>query len=156
MAWQYWLFLHLLGVLAFVGAHGVSMFVLYRIRGERDRATIASLIAFSGQTTRPMYVSLGVLVAGGIGVGLSLHLFSQGWLWISILLLVITIALMTVTAKPYFRRVTAACEMRPSGVPRVSDEELELILRSGLAHVVTATGVIGLLAILYLMLFKPF
>ena len=28
MAWQWWLFLHLAGVLAFVGAHGVSMFVL--------------------------------------------------------------------------------------------------------------------------------
>lgn len=156
MAWQWWLFLHITGVLAFVGAHGVSMVVLYRVRGERDRRRIAELIAFSGATTRPMYIALGVLTLGGVGAGLSLHLFSAWWLWISIGILLITIGLMTALAKPYFRKITAACEVRPSGVPRVSDEELEQLLSSGEAHVITAIGGIGLLAILYLMLFKPF
>lgn len=156
MAWQWWLFLHIAGVLAFVGAHGVSMVVLYRVRGERDRRRIAELIAFSGTTTRPMYVALGVLTLGGVGAGLTLHLFSAWWLWISIIILLVTIGLMTALAKPYFRKITAACEVRPSGVPRVSDEELEQLLSSGEAHVITAIGGIGLLAILYLMLFKPF
>jgi cytochrome bd-type quinol oxidase subunit 2 len=156
MAWQWWLLLHLTGVLAFVGAHGVSMVVLYRVRGERDRRRIAELIAFSGTTTRPMYIALGVLTLGGVGAGLTLHLFSAWWLWISIIILLVTIGLMTALAKPYFRKITAACEVRPSGVPRVSDEELELLLSSGDAHVITAIGGIGLLAILYLMLFKPF
>jgi hypothetical protein len=156
MAWQWWLLLHLAGVLAFVGAHGVSMFVLYRIRGERDRGRITELIAFSGTTTRPMYIALAVLTIGGVGAGLTLHLFSQWWLWISILILLTTIGLMTGLAAPYFRRITAACEVRPSGVPRVSDEELTELLRSGEAHVIAAIGVVGLLAILYLMLFKPF
>jgi amino acid transporter len=156
MVWQWWLFLHMAGVLAFVGAHGVSMVVLYRVRGERDRRRIAELIAFSGTTTRPMYISLGVLTLGGAGAGLTLHLFAGWWLWISIVILLLTIGLMTGLAKPYFRRITAACEVRPSGVPRVSDEELEQLLSSGEAHVITAIGAIGLLAILYLMLFKPF
>ena len=156
MAWQWWLFVHITGVLAFVGAHGVSMVVLYRVRSERDRRRIAELIAFSGTTTRPMYIALGVLTLGGVGAGLSLHLFSAWWLWISIGILLITIGLMTALAKPYFRKITAACEVRPSGVPRVSDEELEQLLRSGEAHVITAIGGVGLLAILYLMLFKPF
>jgi len=156
MAWQWWLLVHLAGVLAFVGAHGVSMFVLYRIRGERDRQRVAELISLSGVTTRPMYIALGVLVVGGIGAGITLHLFGQWWLWISVGILVATIGLMTGLAKPYFSRVRAACEVRPSGVPRVSDEELAQLLRSGEAHVITAIGVVGLLAILYLMLFKPF
>jgi cytochrome bd-type quinol oxidase subunit 2 len=156
MAWQWWLFLHIAGVLAFVGAHGVSLVVLYRVRGERDRRRIAELIAFSGTTTRPMYIALGVLTIGGVGAGLTLHLFSAWWLWIAIVILLVTIGLMTALAKPYFRKITAACEVRPSGVPRVSDEELEQLLSSGEAHVITAIGGIGLLAILYLMLFKPF
>lgn len=156
MVWQWWLLLHLAGVLTFVGAHGVSMFVLYRVRGERDRQRIAELIAFSGTTTRPMYFALLILTIGGVGAGLTLHLFSQWWLWISIFILLITIGLMSGLAKPYFRRITAACEVRPSGVPRVSDEELEQLLRSGEAHVISAIGVVGLLSILYLMLFKPF
>ena len=156
MAWQWWLFVHLVGVLAFIGAHGVSMFVLYRIRGERDRQRIAELISFSGTTARPMYIALGVLVAGGVGAGITLHRFADWWLWISIGILLATIGLMTGLAKPYFSRIQAACEVRPSGVPRVSDEELTQLLRSGEAHVITAIGVIGLLAILYLMLFQPF
>ena len=156
MAWQWWLFLHIAGVLAFLGAHGASMFVLYRIRHERDRRKIAELIAFSGTTTRPMYISLGVLTVGGIGAGITLHLFSAWWLWTAIVILLVTIALMTAVAKPYFQKITASCEVRPSGVPRVSDEELAQLLRSGEAHVITAIGGIGLLAILYLMLFKPF
>lgn len=148
--------LHLVGVLAFVGSHGVSMFVLYRIRGERDRQRIVELISFSGATALPMYVALGVLMVGGIGAGIALNLFDKWWIWISIGILLLSIGLMTALAKPYFKRIQAACEVRPTGVPRVSDEELAQLLRSGEAHVITAIGVVGLLAILYLMVFKPF
>ncbi len=156
MAWQWWLLVHLTGVLVFVGAHGVSMFVMFRIRGERDRQRIAELITFSGTTTRPMYIGLAILTIGGVGAGLTLHLFSQWWLWIAIGILLITIGLMSGLAKPYFRRITASCEIRPSGVPRVSDEELEQLLRSGEATMIAVIGIVGLLLILYLMLFKPF
>ena len=156
MWWQWWLFLHIAGVLGFVGAHGVSTFVLFRVRKERDRQRIAELIAFSGTSTRPMYIALIVLVAGGVGAGITLHLFSQWWLWVSIVILLVTSGLMSALAAPYFRRITAACAVRPSGVPRVSDEELELLLRSSEANVIAAIGGLGLLAILYLMLFKPF
>ena len=95
MAWQWWLLVHLTGVLVFVGAHGVSMFVMFRIRGERDRQRIAELITFSGTTTRPMYIGLAILTVGGVGAGLTLHLFSQWWLWIAIAILLITIGLMS-------------------------------------------------------------
>jgi cytochrome bd-type quinol oxidase subunit 2 len=156
MWWQWWLFLHIAGVLAFVAAHGVAMFVLFRVRKERDRHRIAELIAFSGTSTGPMYVALLVLVIGGVGAGITLHLFTAWWLWISIVILLVTIGLMYAVAAPYFRRITAACEVRPSGVPRVSDEELEQLLRSGEAPLIAVIGGVGLLAILYLMLFKPF
>ena len=156
MAWELWFFVHIVGVLAFVGAHGASMFVLYRVRAEHDRRRIAELVAFSGTTTKPMYISLGVLVVGGVGTAITLHVLSDWWLLISIVILLATIGLMSAIAKPYFRRITASCEVRPSGVPRVSDEELEQLLHSSEAHVITAIGGIGLLAILYLMVFKPF
>ncbi len=58
-------------------------------------------------------------------------------------------------AAPYFRKITAACEIRPSGVPRTSDEELQELVGGRTAHVITAIGTVGLLLILYLMIFKP-
>jgi hypothetical protein len=68
---------------------------------------------------------------------------------------VLTTVLMVAVAKPYFDRVKGACAMRPSGVPRKSDEELIGLLTSPRAHVITAIGVAGLAAILYLMVFQP-
>jgi len=151
-----WLrFLHVVSVLALLATHGVSMTVLYAIRRERDRAKILALVQLSGQSTLPMYVSiLGIVVFGAL-LAFKLHLWGATWLWISIALLVATIGLMYATAKPYFARVKEACQMRPSGVPRISDEELGEVLGSARAHLITAIGAIGLLAILYLMIFKP-
>lgn len=151
-----WLkFLHIASVLAFLAAHGTSMTVLYAIRRERDRARILSLIQVSGQTAIPMYAALGSIVLFGVLLAFKLHYWGQTWLWVSIVVLIATAGLMTATAKPYFARVKEACQMRPSGVPRISDEELGEVLGSAKAHLITAIGVVGLLAILYLMVFKP-
>jgi predicted benzoate:H+ symporter BenE len=155
MSFRWLLFLHIASVLALLGTHGASMTVLYRIRRERDRARILDLVTLSGETILPMYVSLAAIVVTGVLLGLKVHAFSLWWIWAAIVLLVVTAALMGVVARPYFARVKEACQMRPSGVPRVSDEELGEILRAPTAHVISAIGVIGLLAILYLMVFQP-
>jgi amino acid transporter len=155
MSFRWLLYLHIASVLALLGTHGTSMTVLYRIRRERDRAKILGLVTLSGETILPMYISLAAIVVTGVLVGLKLHVFSQWWIWVSIALLVVTAALMGAVARPYFARVKEACQMRPSGVPRVSDEELGEILGASTAHVISAIGVVGLLAILYLMVFQP-
>jgi cytochrome bd-type quinol oxidase subunit 2 len=152
---QWLLYAHILSVLVFLASHGVSIAVLYRIRSERDRSKIHDLVSLSGETTVPMYAALGAIVLTGVVAGIKFKSFRQWWIWLAIVLLVSTVALMVVVAKPYFARVKAACGVRPSGVPRVSDEELGEILASSRAHVITAIGAGGLLAILYLMVFKP-
>ena len=151
-----WKFLHLVGIFGFLICHGVSMFVLYRIRNvQLDRAKISELISFSGVTTMPMYVSLGVLVAGGVGAAITISAFSHPWLWTSIAILLITVGLMAAVASPYFKQITAACEIRPSGVPRKADEELDALLHGPTTTRITVIGSVGLVAILYLMIFKP-
>jgi uncharacterized membrane protein len=103
-----------------------------------------------------MYLSLGLVVGTGFWLGLVLPAwFSQPWYWLSLALLALTTVLMWFVARPFGKRVLAACEIRPSGVPRVSDEELSQILRSQRTNVITLIGVAGLGAVLYLMVFKP-
>jgi hypothetical protein len=156
--YEYWLLLHILAAITFVGCHGVSMFALYRIRAVGlDRARIADTIAFSGTTTRAMYVSLIVLVVAGFVLGVQGKWLGDWWLWLAVAVLVVTTVLMTLIAKPYFQRITAACAMRPSGVPRVSDEELQELIAGpkSKAHLVTTIGVAGLIVIVYLMVTKP-
>jgi len=149
------LFLHIASAFLLLASHGVSMVVLYRIRRERDRAKILTLITLSGETITPMYIAIGLILLSGVLLGIESDRFAQAWIWVAIVLLVATVGLMAAVAKPYFARVKTACEVRPSGVPRVSDEELGEILGSSTAHLITAIGVGGLLAILYLMIFKP-
>jgi hypothetical protein len=156
MSYSWLKFLHVAAVLALLGTHGVSMTVLYAIRKERDRAKILAMIGVSGQSILPMYISIGAVVLFGVLLWVKVYSFGTTWLWVAVVILVATTGLMTATAKPYFARVKEACQLRPSGVPRVSDEELGEVLNSSRAHVITAIGVIGLGAILYLMIFKPF
>ena len=155
MYFNWVLYAHIASAFVFLAAHGVSMIVMYRIRGERDRAKILTLITLSGATTLPMYVALGAIVISGVLAALKLESFGHWWVWAAIAILVLTIGLMTAVAKPYFAKVKLACQVRPSGVPRTSDEELGEILAGPTTHVITAIGVIGLLAILYLMVFTP-
>ena len=155
MYYRWVVYLHILSVLVFLSTHGVSMVVLYRIRAERDRKKILDLITLSGETTLPMYISLGAIVLTGILAGLKLKSFREWWIWVAIVLLLAIVGLMTAIAKPYFNRIKAACEVRPSGVPRVSDQELGEILGAPTVGLISAIGVIGLLVILYLMVFQP-
>src|SRR3989442_6437130 len=110
---DWWVYVHVAGVLAFLGTHGVSMVVLYRIRHERDRTKILSFITLSGETTLPMYISLGVLFVAGVAAGIQLKwfagipgdAFSNAWLCASIAILIVTVGLMTAIAKTYFNRI---------------------------------------------------
>jgi hypothetical protein len=155
MSYAWLKFLHIASVLALLGTHGTSMVVLYAIRRQRDRTKILDMITLSGLTIGPMYVSILAVVVFGVWLWIKVYSLGTVWLWLAVVLLVLMIGLMNATAKPYFASIKEACQLRPSGVPRVADEELAEILRSPRAHLVTAIGVIGLAAILYLMVFKP-
>lgn len=152
---RWWIFLHVAGVLVFVMAHGVSIAVALRLRTERDRGRIAALLQFSGASVLWMYVSLLWLVVAGVITAFAISAWGQWWLWASIGLLVLVIAEMSAVARPYYQRVKEAVEVRPSGVPRRSDEELDEILRSRTALLNTVVGFGALVIILWLMIFNP-
>ena len=155
-AYSWWKFLHVAGVIAFVAFHGVSMTAALRVRKERDRVRIATMLQLSGSSVMGMYVSLLWLVVFGVVAGIQGGFWNDGWFWIAIGLLVLAVGEMSAVARPYYQRVKEAVEVRPSGVPRRSDEELEEILRSPVALWNAVFGAAILLAITWLMIFKPF
>ena len=155
-SYNWWKFLHLAGVVAFVMFHGVSVVAALRVRKERDRARIATLLQFSGSSVMGMYVSLGWLIVFGVVAGVQGGYWNDGWFWIAIGLLVVAVGEMSAVARPYYQRVKEAVEVRPSGVPRRSDEELEEILNARVAIWNAVFGAAVLLVIVWLMVFKPF
>jgi uncharacterized membrane protein len=155
-AYSWWKFLHVAGVIAFVSFHGVSMVAALRVRKERDRVRIATVLQLSGSSLMGMYVSLAWLITFGVVAGIQGDFWNDGWFWISIGLLVLAVAEMSAVGRPYYERLKEAVEVRPSGVPRRSDEELEEILSSPVALWNAVFGAAVLLAITWLMIFKPF
>jgi hypothetical protein len=155
-AYSWWKFLHITGVIGFVAFHGVSIFAALQLRRERDRGRIATLLQFSGSSVVGMYVSLAWLTLFGVVAGVQGGFWDDGWFWMSVGLLVVAVAEMSIVARPYYQRVKEAVDVRPSGVPRRSDEELEEILRAPAALWNAVFGVVVLVAITWLMIFKPF
>jgi hypothetical protein len=74
---------------------------------------------------------------------------------VALITLVVMIGEMSAVARPYYQRVKEAVEVRPSGVPRRSDEEFDQMLRSPLPMVNAAAGFAALLFITWLMVYKP-
>ena len=153
--YQWWVFVHLVGVLAFLGAHGVSMTVLFRLRKERDPRKVSDLLALSSSSITAFYYALGVLLTGGIVAGFLGHWWGRAWIWAAIGVLVVVSVAMYAMARPYYRRVGFVARAMAEGSQAVTAEQFDEILRSPRPVSVAAIGMIGFLAILYLMVLKP-
>jgi plastocyanin len=153
--YDWWVFVHLAGVFGFLIAHGVSVGVLFRLRTERDPSRVAGLLEFSGSSVRLFYVSMLVLLVGGVAAGIQGRLFDQGWIWGAIVILVLTSVAMVNMARPYYRRVGLVARAMAGGSEAVTPEQFDEILRSRRPMSVAVVGFVGLAAILYLMVLKP-
>jgi len=155
MSFQVWVLIHLVGVVGFAASHGVSMAVSFRLRSERDPAKINALLDASSRSITPLYISLLVLLAGGVGAAFSGRLWGFGWIWVSIATLVIVIGAMYGLATSYYKRVRVIAQAMEEGTEAVTPERFDEVLRSGRPLAIIVIGIAGLAFILYLMVMKP-
>lgn len=155
MSFQYWVLIHLVGVVGFAAAHGVSMSVAFRLRSERDPAKINALLDASSRSITPFYLSLLILLIGGIGAAIAGDLWGFGWIWAAIATLVLVIGAMYGLATSYYKRVRTISAAMEEGTEAVTPEQFDEVLRSGKPLAIIVIGIAGLLFILYLMVMKP-
>jgi hypothetical protein len=154
--YEFWVFLHILGVAGFLATHGVSMYAMFAVRGaERDRDRILGLCELSKRTIGPMYLSMGLLLLGGVAAGIQRTLFAQNWLWASVVVLLAILAAMSVTGTPWMKKLREGCTRWHDGTFTMTDEELEAHLDGPMVPIVAASGTIALVLILFLMVYKP-
>ena len=154
--YRFWVFLHLVGVTGFLLTHGVSMWAMFAVRAvDRDRERILDRCETSKATTLPMYISFGLLLLGGVAAGIDGALFAQGWLLGSLALLLALATSMSMVATPHMKRLREGCTRWADGSYTMSDEELGEALTAPATMITAASGSIGLLAIVALMVFKP-
>jgi hypothetical protein len=156
VAYQWWVFLHIAGVFGFLVAHGVSVGVAFRLRREREPARIMALLDLSSSSITLMYVSILLLLTGGIVAGFVGDWWGQGWIWVSLGTLLAVIVAMYAVATTYYRRLRTIVGAMTEGSRAVTGDRLTEVLAGPRPWILAVIGFGGILFILYLMLFKPF
>lgn len=159
-------FIHAAAVLLFFIAHGTSMAVAFRLKGERDPARVRALLDLSSLSLGIVpSVALLVGLVAGIWAGIAGAWFGQLWIWTSLVLFILIAIYMTpMVAKP-LNEIRAAAGTQsinpfsrgtPPPPPDPDPAELERLLSRWNPIVPAAVGLGGFLGILWLMFFKPF
>jgi hypothetical protein len=159
--YQYIVLLHVIGAFVFALAHGVSVAVGLRLRGVQTREQVASLLELSGMAIGGLYVGLLLLLIGGIWAGFAGDHWGRLWIWTAIGVLVVVTVAMYAIATPFYSRMRAAAGVLtdPKQVAKfgeIAPDELERMGASSRPIWLAVIGGIGLLAILWLMVVKPF
>jgi plastocyanin/uncharacterized membrane protein len=152
---RWWVFLHIAGAFGFLMAHGVSAYVTLRLPKERDPARVSQLLELSASSVGFMWNSIGLLLIGGIAAGFTGHFWGQGWIWAAIIVLVVVMVAMFAMGTTWAKRLRTISSAMVGGTEAVSRQQFEEILRSKRPYTIAAIGFVGLLAILWLMIFKP-
>jgi hypothetical protein len=157
------LFLHVAGAFAFAAGHGVSIFMAFQVRRERDPARIGALLDISAASLTAAGIGLLVLFIAGIVAGINLGSFGRAWLWVSLVLLVVIAGVMTPMGTNYFGSIRRAIGQRVRGMKAeepdpapASPTELAALLDTRRPEQLLLIGGGGFLLILWLMMFRPF
>ena len=151
-AW--YVFLHLVGIVLFFAAHGVSMAVSFLLRRQTERTAVASLLGLSQAAVRISYLGLLLLGIGGLGAAATAGWLTATWVvWSYVVLVVIFLAMFAIGA-PYYYGLRDALNGTKKAPP-VEDAELIGRLVSRRPDVLAAVGGFGTIVLVWLMVLKP-
>lgn len=158
--YRFLVFLHVGSAFLFMLAHGASAAVMYRLRSERDPAALRALFSVRDAADLPFSLSAGVMILSGIALAFVGRWWRAGWIWASLGVFVLITILMSILGRAYFEKARALLEGGtddPSAVDQAfNSEDLPNHLESGRPMFLAVTGIGGFLAIVWLMMFKPF
>lgn len=142
-----WLkFIHVLSVGSFLFVHGVAGGVAFLFRGPVTPTTRVLLRA-SRITSQASYPLVLLILVTGVWMTFAGNWGHQVWPWAALVILVLTLGFMGAIARPYY-------------LAREVSDGPDDALAARLAHtrpkLAAAVGVIALVLIFALMVFKPF
>lgn len=151
-------FLHVIGILSFLAAHGAAVAITFKVRGERNIERIRALLDLSSAMRTTGIISLLIFLVSGIIAGFMGDWWGQVWIWTSLgLLVVIGIAMNILGSRPYnrIRQLTRPVPAKASA--KVADnQQIASILATTHPLLLTVIGGGGTVLILWLMMAKPF
>lgn len=156
-----WLVLtHVAAVLGLMLAHGVHATVMWKFRREPDPEIAMTFFRVVPRATL-VRVLLAIVVLTGAAAGFARNRWGEGWIWTSLVLLAVITEVMRRWGGGYFGLIETAAEKAiaaraddPSGSAWQADYDTARL--SWHVGGMSAIGLVGILVILWLMMFTPF
>jgi hypothetical protein len=162
MVYRILVFVHLLAVLSFVGAHGGPIAIMFRIRRATDPSRIRADLELSRDVVGFIHLTLFLVLITGVALAFVGGLWTRGWIWASLVVLVMMWVSMYWLGTSYYDKVRLAVGAAqfygktPEGpIPTALPAAALTLLRSNQPVVLAAVGTGGLLLLVWLMMFKP-
>jgi hypothetical protein len=152
--YDFWVFLHIAGVLGFLAGHGAVWVASLRLRRERDPDRVRAVLDLIGAASPITNGFLGLLLLGGIGAGVQGNVWSQGWIGLALVLVLAVTAFGSIVLPRHLRAVRAALDGGRPGAQ--TGASLDGLLASSRPMLVSTVEAVVIVIILYLMVFKPF
>ena len=162
-AYEAVIFVHVMGVMAFLLVHGISVGVSLRLRKERDPQRARALLELSFASVGGTHMFMLVLIITGIVLGFMGGWWGMLWIWASLLLLVGMWAFMYAFGTAYYDEVRRAVGATPfygkkkrPPMANPDPDRVNELLSSPRPILLSAVGIVGLAILFWLMMFKPF
>jgi Co/Zn/Cd efflux system component len=145
-----WLkYLHLVGLAVFLLGHGVSAGTSLVLRRPLPDVLRGSLLQLSIRGNFASFPGLALLLITGVWMGFLGSWWHWGWIWTAIGVLVVVMVAMSAQSVPYHKAREAVGGSKPEG-------EIEIELKRARPVVMAVIGSVGLVTLIFLMVFKPF
>jgi uncharacterized membrane protein len=140
------LFIHVLSLGVFLFTHGVAGGASFLLRGPvtGSTRTLLRVSQMSGMVANPAII---LVLITGIWMTFAGHWQVKLWPWLAVAILIATFGAMVFAARPYYMARDAA---------KGSDEEVAAKLSRTRPELAAAVGVVALVVLFGLMVFKPF
>lgn len=142
-----WLkFIHIISVGGFLFVHGIAGGTAFLMRGPVTPATRALLQA-SRITGQGSYPFLLLIIITGVWMAFAGHWSGQVWPWAALVILIVAIGFMGYISRPYYmaREATGG-----------EDQAMAAHLAKARPQLAAGVGVLALVLLFVLMVFKPF
>jgi len=158
--WIFWA--HIVSIFGFLTAHGGSSIAVYSIRRTRDVERLRAILDLSRLSVVISYIFIFLVLGTGVTLSFLGGYWGRLWIWTAIVVAFVMIGLMYRFGTAHFNLIREAAGLpyykgrrrQPPSSPDAS--QIEKLLASGHPFELSAVGVLGLLAIAWLMVFKPF
>jgi hypothetical protein len=152
-------FLHVTVIFVFLVQHAAEIIVTFKLRQQKEPEGIFATYSFvSNNNSRNLRITYSLIILTGAVAGFMAPWWKQGWMWTALGVMIILWIIMNRIGGNYLTAVDAITDQ---ALKNKDDESaIEKFMRDLKSRrepeIMTITSVIGMLIILWLMMFKPF